>query len=579
MEIDLKTDSRKVKPGDTFIAIRNVNRDGHDYIPQAIKNGATKVIVEEGNYDVETIVVEDTRAYLKDYLYKHYYPYFKDMKLIGVTGTNGKTTIGYMMYQMMTMLDIPCAYMGTIGFYYCGNFIKMVNTTPDVDVLYDYFIKAKDAGCKVLVMEVSSHALAKDRIHGLEFDEVAFTNLTQDHLDFHKTLENFANAKQLLFKKTRGNKIALINGDDPHASHFELEGNHNLLISDTKGDVLIQNIEFSHLGTTFTFKYQEKEYQTHIQMVGRYNVYNYLTAMLLIHELGYEIDAILALNTKLKAPKGRMELIVYGTNGIFVDYAHTPDATLNVLESAQEFKKGRIITIIGCGGDRDTTKRPIMGEIACKHSDRVIITDDNPRTEDPQKIINDILKGVSGDYEVINDRHLAIAKGMSLLKENDILMILGKGHEDYQIIGTEKIHFSDQEEVEKYINQVAFSGAEDFFNTCKEKMNEENDIIGHFGLGFYSSFMVSKKVQIDTLSYKENATPVRWVSEDGLEFELTQSDNRETRGTTITLFLADDSKEFLEEYTVRNIIDKYCSFLPVDIYLETIKTEETKEDE
>ena len=199
MEIDLKTDSRKVKPGDTFIAIRNVNRDGHDYIPQAIKNGATKVIVEEGNYDVETVVVEDTRAYLKDYLYEHYYPYFKDMKLIGVTGTNGKTTIGYMMYQMMTMLDIPCAYMGTIGFYYCGNFIKMVNTTPDVDVLYDYFIKAKDAGCKVLVMEVSSHALAKDRIHGLEFDEVAFTNLTQDHLDFHKTLENYANAKQLLF--------------------------------------------------------------------------------------------------------------------------------------------------------------------------------------------------------------------------------------------------------------------------------------------------------------------------------------------------------------------------------------------
>lgn len=198
-------------------------------------------------------------------------------------------------------------------------------------------------------MEVSSHALAKDRIHGLEFDEVAFTNLTQDHLDFHKTLENYANAKQLLFKKTRGKKIAVINGDDPYASHFELEGNQNLLISDQKGDVLIQNIEFSHLGTTFTFKYQEKEYQTHIQMVGRYNVYNYLTAMLLIHELGYEIDAILALNTKLKAPKGRMELIVYGTNGIFVDYAHTPDATLNVLESAQEFKKGKIITIIGCG--------------------------------------------------------------------------------------------------------------------------------------------------------------------------------------------------------------------------------------
>ena len=452
MEIDLKTDSRKVKPGDTFIAIRNVNRDGHDYIPQAIKNGATKVIVEEGNYDVETVVVEDTRAYLKDYLYEHYYPYFKDMKLIGVTGTNGKTTIGYMMYQMMTMLDIPCAYMGTIGFYYCGNFIKMVNTTPDVDVLYDYFIKAKDAGCKVLVMEVSSHALAKDRIHGLEFDEVAFTNLTQDHLDFHKTLENYANAKQLLFKKTRGKKIAVINGDDPHASHFELEGNQNLLISDQKGDVLIQNIEFSHLGTTFTFKYQEKEYQTHIQMVGRYNVYNYLTAMLLIHELGYEIDAILALNTKLKAPKGRMELIVYGTNGIFVDYAHTPDAISNIIKTIKPICKGNLYVTFGCTGSRDKTKRPIMTNIVLENVTKAIITIDDPHDEDPSDIVKDMLNGITfNNYEVCLDRKKAIHKGINLLKDNDILLILGKGHEEFIIFKDKKIPFNDKKEVLAYI--------------------------------------------------------------------------------------------------------------------------------
>lgn len=452
MEIDLKTDSRKVKPGDTFIAIRNVNRDGHDYIPMAIANGATKIIAEEGQYEVETEIVQDTRQYLKDYLYQNYYPVFQDMTLIGVTGTNGKTTIGYMIYQALTLLGHPCAYMGTIGFYYCGKYLPMVNTTPDVDILYDYFLKAKEAGCQTLVMEVSSHALAKDRIHGLEFDEVAFTNLTQDHLDYHKTLENYAAAKQLLFKKTRHHKIAVINGDDPHGDYFCLEDNHNITISDKKGDLVVSDIEFSHLGTSFAFSYKEKQYHTHIQMVGRYNVYNYLTVLLLIHHLGYSIEQILSLNDRLTAPKGRMELIVYGSNGIFVDYAHTPDAVDNVLNSALEFKKGKIITIVGCGGDRDASKRPIMGRIACQKSDLVIITNDNPRTEDPQAIINDILTGIDRDNNVvIPDRKEAIAYGMSQLKDNDILMILGKGHEDYQILGTQKIHFSDQEEVEKYM--------------------------------------------------------------------------------------------------------------------------------
>ena len=271
-------------------------------------------------------------------------------------------------------------------------------------------------------------------------------------MDYHKTLENYAAAKQLLFKKTRHHKIAVINGDDPHGDYFCLEDNHNITISDKKGDLVVSDIEFSHLGTSFAFSYKEKQYHTHIQMVGRYNVYNYLTVLLLIHHLGYSIEQILSLNDRLTAPKGRMELIVYGSNGIFVDYAHTPDAVDNVLNSALEFKKGKIITIVGCGGDRDTSKRPIMGRIACQKSDLVIITNDNPRTEDPQAIINDILTGIDRDNNVvIPDRKEAIAYGMSQLKNNDILMILGKGHEDYQILGTQKIHFSDQEEVEKYM--------------------------------------------------------------------------------------------------------------------------------
>lgn len=452
VEVALKTDSRKVSPGDTFIAIPNVIRDGHDYIEQAIKNGASKVIVEHGNYSVETITVKSTRDYLKDYLYKHYYPLIKDMKLIGITGTNGKTTTCLMIYQILTMLKQKAAYMGTVGFYY-GNVKKaVVNTTPDVDVLYNMLLEAKEHGVEYFVMEVSSHALAKERIYGLEFDEVAFSNLTQDHLDYHKTIENYANAKRKLFTKTRNNKIAIINGDDPHYQHFMLPENNNIVISDKDGEVKIGDVNFSHLGTTFKFSYLNKNYETSLNIIGRYNVYNYLTALLLVHKLGFAINDILLLNDKLKTPSGRMELIKDGTNSIFVDYAHTPDAVKNVLISAEEFKSGRIITVIGCGGNRDPLKRPIMGKIAVEHSDYVIFTSDNPRKEEPEDILNDITAKLTSDnFEVVVDRRNAIIKGIDLLENNDILMILGKGHEDYQEIKTGKRHFSDQEEVLKYL--------------------------------------------------------------------------------------------------------------------------------
>ena len=454
MEVALKTDSRAVKPGDTFIAISNVARDGHDYIEQAIANGATKIIAEHGSYKVETIIVESTREYLKTYLYENYYPLIKDIKLIGLTGTNGKTTTCLMTYQILKMLKKNVAYMGTIGFYYGDVKKPMVNTTPDVDVLYNMLLEAKENGVEYFVMEVSSHALDKDRIHGLEFDEVAFTNLTQDHLDYHKTLENYANAKRILFTKTRNDKIAIINGDDEHYQHFVLESNNNIIIGQHDSDVKILEMSFSHLGTIFKFEYLNHEYQARLNMVGRYNIYNYLIALLLVNKLGVKIEDILALNDKLKAPAGRMELLKYGTNSIFVDYAHTPDAVINVLKSAEEFKNGRIITIIGCGGDRDATKRPIMGKAALEHSDYVIFTSDNPRSEDPQMILDDITNGLSGsNFEIEVDRQKAIIKGMQQLKHNDILMILGKGHEDYQITKTGKHHFSDQEEVMKYITK------------------------------------------------------------------------------------------------------------------------------
>ncbi len=453
--IDIKTDSRKVVKGDTFIAIRNVNRDGHNYIEQAIENGATKIICEEGDYAVETKIVSNTREYLNNYLFTNYYSQIKELKLIGVTGTNGKTTICFLVYQMLKKLGYNPAYIGTIGFYYKENQKELSNTTPDTDLLYEMLLEAKDAGCDTIVMEVSSHALDKNRIYGLEFDEVAFTNLTQDHLDYHNTMENYCNAKKKLFSLTRKDKIAIINGDDFYSQKFILTENKNTIISEKEGDCVIEKMSFSHLDTKIKFTYKNQEYETIIKMVGKYNVYNFLTAMLLVKHLGFSIEDILKLTPELSAPSGRMEKINYKTNSIFIDYAHTPDAVENVLKSALDYKKMKIITIIGCGGDRDPIKRPIMGHIAEKYSDYVLFTNDNPRTEDEKKIMSDILNGLEkNNHEVIYDRKEAIEKGIQLLEENDILMILGKGHEDYQIIGTEKLHFSDKEVVENFIKQI-----------------------------------------------------------------------------------------------------------------------------
>ncbi len=452
--IDIKSDSRKVQKGDTFIAIRNVARDGHDYIESAIKNGATKIICEEGEFPVETIHVPDTRKYLEDYLYDNYYPKIKDLKLIGITGTSGKTTTAYLTYQMLNKLGLKTAYIGTIGFYYGDVKKTLNNTTPDVDLLYEMLLEAKENDCKCVVMEVSSHALALDRIHGLEFDEVAFTNISQDHLDYHKTIENYVEAKRILFTKTRSEKYAIINCDDKYYDRFVIEGNKNILLGESNADVKIEDYTLSHLYTKFKFSYEAKTYEIKINMVCKFNIYNYLTALMLTSKAGFDIDKILEITDEITPPDGRMEMIVNKSNSIFIDYAHKPDAEEKVLEMAKAIKKGKIITIIGCGGDRDRTKRPIMGEIATRLSDHVIFTDDNPRTEDPKQIMDDIVKDLkSNNFEVIFDRAEAIKKGVSMLEENDILLILGKGHETYQIIGTEKIHFSDKEEVLKAIKE------------------------------------------------------------------------------------------------------------------------------
>ena len=327
---------------------------------------------------------------------------------------------------------------------------ELNNTTPEILDVYSMITEAIEAGCEYFVMEVSSHSLVQKRIEGLEFTVEAFSNLTEDHLDFHKTMENYLHAKMLILDQLKGTII--VNSDDAYAKYFETKSYKTLGYSGN--DYQILNYEETPKGTLITFK-ADKEYKVETNLKCKYNVYNYLTALGILNTLGFRIEDIINITKDINAPRGRCEQIRVRNSYAVIDYAHTPDAVEKIITSFLENKKGRIITIVGCGGDRDPLKRPIMGEIASRLSDYVIFTSDNPRTEDPNKILEDILKGVTKDnYEVEIDRPTAIRKGLDMLGDNDVLLILGKGHEDYQIIGHTKHHLDDLEEVKKYLGLI-----------------------------------------------------------------------------------------------------------------------------
>lgn len=449
----LRTDSRKVCKGDTFLALKGVVTDGHDYIEKAIVNGASEIICEHGDYGVTTTIVPDTRVYLADYLKKTYKDKMDSFKFVGITGTNGKTTSAYLTYQLLNKLGTKTAYIGTIGFYLNDEVKVLNNTTPDLMDLYDMFLECYDNDVKVIVMEVSSHALELGRVLGLEFDVVAFTNLTQDHLDVHGNFENYLKAKQKLFDMLKKDGTAIINIDDSYGKYFLFDKNNNITYGMGNSNYQIVNYDLKINNTHFTLKFNDNNYDVCIMIPGKYNIYNFLVALISIVSLGYKIVDVLKIGDIARTPKGRFDIVNYNSNVIVVDYAHTPDAVLNILKSVLEYREGSIYTIVGCGGNRDRTKRPIMGDIATTYSDYVIFTNDNPRCEDEKQIMNDIVSKLDRDnYEVIYDRKQAIAKGMSLLKDKDVLLILGKGHEDYQIIGSEKIHFDDKETVLDIIN-------------------------------------------------------------------------------------------------------------------------------
>ena len=430
----IKDDSRKVIKGDTFIALKKIN-DGHEYVSEAIKNGASKVIVEKGLYDVETIVVSDTHKYLVDYLKENYYEKIKDLKLIGMTGTNGKTTTCFLLYQALNKAGFKTAYIGTIGFYIDGKIKDLNNTTPDILEIYELLLECVKNDCKYVVMEASSQALDMHRLDGLEFEYGIFSNLTQDHLDYHLSLENYIKAKQILFDMVKNKTF--VNVDDKYFKYFIKD--NSITYGTLESNYKLSDYKFSIDGSSF--KVSGIDYKTNL--IGKHNLYNILVVIALLSEL--KIDNIKSIIEELKSPVGRMDVIKKDDNLIVIDYAHTPDAINNVISTVKEINCNKIITLIGCGGNRDKTKRPIMSKIACENSDYVILTSDNPRFEDPNEIIKDMLQNLdNNNYEIEINREKAIIKGIQMLKKNDILLVLGKGHENYQIINDIKYDFDDK---------------------------------------------------------------------------------------------------------------------------------------
>ena len=446
--LTIKTNSRKVKPGDTFVALRGLSSDGHSYIESAIANGATKIIAEEGNYEVETIIVENTREYLEEYLLETYRDMLNEMTLIGMTGTNGKTTSCYLIYEALNRLSTKCAYIGTIGFYLDEKVCDLPNTSPDICDLYEMFIEAYEKGYRHIVMEVSSQGLSYGRLNKIPFDYAIFTNLTQDHLDYHKTMENYALAKQKLFKQIKENGCGIVNIDDSYSDYYKM--GHYVTYGFGDSDYKIKNCTLTAYGSSFELL----DYKINTKLIGNYNIYNVACAVIVLDKLNYSKEEIELVVSKLLPPPGRMDIIKYKTNTIVIDYAHTPDAMENIFATVKDLPHNKIYVVFGCTGSRDRKKRPVMMKMALNNSEYVFVTSDDLHEELFEDIVVDMLENNQlNHYIVEKDRGKAISMAISKLNENDILLILGKGHEEAIIIGNNKISFNDKKEVLKLLSE------------------------------------------------------------------------------------------------------------------------------
>jgi len=449
-------DSRRVQKNGLFVAMRGESRDGHEFIGQAIEKGASVIVTEreEKHSRATCLVVENARNALADLSATFYGLPAQRLKLAAVTGTNGKTTITFLIKHICEKAGLRCGLIGTVRYEIGERVLPASRTTPESLDLQDLLAQIVNAGCRAAAMEVSSHALAQDRTRGLEWNVAVFTNLTQDHLDFHGTMESYFESKLKLFtqlgrQQKKRKPVAVVNIDDRYGEQLlQRIGKKVAVITygmGVRADFRASNYRVEFGGTSYQLDARGKSYLVRVPLIGRFNVLNSVAALAAANALGVDLrEAVLSLGKSSQVP-GRLELVPAKRQfQVFVDYAHTPDALRNVLKTLRELGPNRLIVVFGCGGDRDRKKRPLMGEIANRHADYAILTSDNPRKEDPNSIITEIEKGFrSTHYEKLVDRAEAIGRAIALVQPRDIVLIAGKGHENYQEFADHTVPFDD----------------------------------------------------------------------------------------------------------------------------------------
>lgn len=460
----IENDNRLVKPGSLFVCVKGYTVDGHNFAATAVESGAVAVVAEKPlDLSVPVIIVKDTTramAVLADCFYNR--PTHQ-LKLIGITGTNGKTSTSHLIEKILEDDHQKTGLIGTMYTKIGETILETKNTTPDSVTLQKTFHNMIESGVNTAVMEVSSHALELGRVHGCDYDLAVFTNLTQDHLDFHKTMEAYKHAKTLLFSQLGNSfsnekrKYAIINSDDEAATDFiKATAVHVMTYGiDQTADVMAKDIVITSSGTKFTLVANNQSIQVQLQLVGKFSVYNVLAAIATGLCMNIKLEQIIRSLEAVKGVAGRFELVDAGQDfTVIVDYSHTPDSLENAMKTVNEFAQGNTFVIVGCGGDRDKTKRPIMAKIACELATHPVLTSDNPRTEKPEDILNDMEAGVTGKtYKVIVDRREAIQWVVQHAKANDVVLIAGKGHETYQEINKVKYDFDDREVAREAIKQ------------------------------------------------------------------------------------------------------------------------------
>ena len=453
-------DSRKVTPGCLFVAITGFAVDGNRFIPMALQKGAVAVVTaKKPQANVPYVLVESDRLALALLGRNFYGNPAESMTIIGITGTNGKTSTTLLLKQVLEKtLGAKVGLIGTMENMVGDEILPTERTTPESFDLQALFAQMRDAGCSHVVMEVSSHAIALDRVGGVHFDVAAFTNLTEDHLDFHKTMDDYCQTKAELFRRC---DKGVFNRDDSYFAPMSSNATCSCLTTGVKeqAELTAKNLQLHADGITFDAVYNGDTHKVSLPIPGRFTVYNALSVLGIALELGISLQAAAEALADAKGVRGRVEVVP--TPGkhytVLLDYAHTPDGLENVLRSVRDFCQGRIIAVFGCGGDRDPIKRPIMGRIGVELSDVAIITSDNPRTEDPMAIIRDICKGIqenTKNHTIIENRRKAIRYAMDIAGKNDIIILAGKGHETYQEINGVKHHLDEREEVAAYLMET-----------------------------------------------------------------------------------------------------------------------------